>query len=570
MRAYTATGDRAICCYYDILAVRNGDKPAPAAFQSSTYWDDVIAGRTEHRIPKEGPLHSLSELMKARHFSDDEFELLKRVLDATKRLQAIEQIAFAATQGLYNPDTQEFVSEGAPRLDFASRLVHGKDYNASNAELADAVSRLVGRTDGRTAADVGAARERLRDSIFASVAFTLITFALMMLAARIVKRNLLSPLQELVAVAACSPRARIRDAFARPPASRGARGDRRARPARSTAWRRRSRTTSAARGDPVRTRGRARAGRAGDAGEVDVPGQHEPRDPHADERDHRHVAPGAAHRADAAPARLRRARSTAPASSLLGIINDILDFSKIEAGKLELERIRFRLEDVLDNASALLRQRAQEKDIELLFDIAEPTCPQRRWMGDPLRLGQVLMNLVATPIKFTDSGEVVLAVERHRATGGRRVSWSSRSRDTGIGMTPEQTARLFQPFTQADGSTTRRSAAPARPRRSRKRLVELMGGQHRRRQRAGRGQHLPLRAPVRRARHRAARAAAAGPLRAMRVLVVDDNPTAREILRELLDAGRRRCAGRSTRRRRQAAARPVEQARARRRRSTWC
>ncbi len=118
----------------------------------------MIAGRIKHSIPKDGNKRSVADLMKSQGFSNDELLALKRVIDATAEMNKVEQIAFAATQGLYNPDTREFVSDGPPRLDFASTLVNSDAYNLLKADLSTAVAGLVTMTDKRTSADV-----RLRD-----------------------------------------------------------------------------------------------------------------------------------------------------------------------------------------------------------------------------------------------------------------------------------------------------------------------------------------------------------------------------------------------------------------------
>ena len=159
--------------------------------------------------------------------------------------------------------------------------------------------------------------------------------------------------------------------------------------------------------------------------------------------------------------------------SLLGIINDILDFSKIEAGKLDMQRISFNLDDVLTNVATVTGTRAQEKRLECLFQFP-PDIP-RGLIGDPLRLGQVLINLVNNAIKFTDSGEVFVACRRLDSSADK-IQLQFVVRDTGIGMSPEQTAKLFRAFTQADESTTRKYGGTGLGLSISRRLVELMGG----------------------------------------------------------------------------------------------
>ncbi len=141
------------------------------------------------------------------------------------------------------------------------------------------------------------------------------------------------------------------------------------------------------------------------------------------------------------------------AESLLGIINDILDFSKIEAGKLDIEHTDFRLEDVFDNLANLVGLKAEEKGLELMFDI--PSNVPVALIGDPLRLGQILINLGNNAVKFTDSGEVVIRVEILEEQADDTLLHFS-VQDSGIDMSAEQQSRLFSSFSQADSSTTRK------------------------------------------------------------------------------------------------------------------
>ena len=141
------------------------------------------------------------------------------------------------------------------------------------------------------------------------------------------------------------------------------------------------------------------------------------------------------------------------ANALLGIINDILDFSKIEAGKMDIESVDFNLDDVMDNLANLVTVKAHEKEaLEVLFHVSQEV--PRFLVGDPLRLGQVLVNLSNNAVKFTDSGEIVVSAGLLKRNEDR-VTIQFSVRDTGIGLTEEQTGKLFQSFAQADTSTTR-------------------------------------------------------------------------------------------------------------------
>ncbi len=217
--------------------------------------------------------------------------------------------------------------------------------------------------------------------------------------------------------------------------------------------------------------------------------------------------------------------------SLLGLINDILDFSKIEAGRLELERTEFALADVLAHVIPVIQHSALEKGVEFLLS---PTPDVPPWLtGDPLRLGQILMNLLANAIKFTDSGEVELSVELNGQSADA-VTLSFSVRDTGIGMTPEQVARLFQPFTQADGSTTRRFGGTGLGLSICRRLADLMGGQIDVASAAGAGSTFRVTIPFGRAGTEHAPRVIPEAINGLRVLVVDDNRVSRTSLMRLL------------------------------------
>jgi PAS domain S-box-containing protein len=221
------------------------------------------------------------------------------------------------------------------------------------------------------------------------------------------------------------------------------------------------------------------------------------------------------------------------AQALLGIINDILDFSKIEAGKLEFENTEFRLEQVLEDLSSVVGQKVQDKNLEFLIASANDLPPNL--MGDPLRLGQILINLVNNAVKFTDRGEVVVTVVPEEKLAGRlKLRFSVR--DTGIGMTPEQAARLFQAFSQADSSTTRKYGGTGLGLSISKRLVELMGGEIWAESTYGVGSTFFFTAWLGIGSSEPERRRFVPDLSGIRALIVDDNPLAREITTERLKA----------------------------------
>jgi PAS domain S-box-containing protein len=217
------------------------------------------------------------------------------------------------------------------------------------------------------------------------------------------------------------------------------------------------------------------------------------------------------------------------AENLLGIINDILDFSKIEAGKMSLEQVPFRLEDVLDDFAGMVGLKAEAKGLELLFNT--PVDLPTALIGDPLRLGQVLVNLGNNAVKFTEAGEIVVGVEvRERLDA--KVELHFCVRDTGIGKTPEQTARMFRAFSQADNSITRRYGGTGLGLTISKNLVERMEGRIWVDSEADKGStfHFTARFGL---QPQPRRMLKADELQGLRMLVVDDNASAREILSEM-------------------------------------
>ncbi|THB63348.1 MAG: response regulator [Desulfovibrio sp.] len=222
----------------------------------------------------------------------------------------------------------------------------------------------------------------------------------------------------------------------------------------------------------------------------------------------------------------------AASDSLLGIINDILDFSKIEAGKLDLDTAPFNLDEVLGSLANMIALKAEEKDIEILFPT--DTNVPRSLVGDPLRLGQVLTNLATNAVKFTEHGEVVISTSVKERSPGKVVLAFS-VRDTGIGMSGEQVRGLFEPFQQADGSITRRYGGTGLGLSIAKRIVEAMGGEIKVASQEGRGSEFVFFAAFGlRSEEQEMCYLPPLDLRNMRVLVVDDNPTAREVLGEAL------------------------------------
>ncbi|MCZ8235923.1 MAG: response regulator [Inhella sp.] len=215
---------------------------------------------------------------------------------------------------------------------------------------------------------------------------------------------------------------------------------------------------------------------------------------------------------------------------LLGVINDILDFSKVEANKLSLEHIEFQLLPVLDNVFTLMGNKAVEKGLELVLD-CDPSVPNFL-VGDPLRLGQVLVNLGNNAVKFTERGDVVVRVSL-MAPLGERVALRFEVRDTGVGLSETQRAQLFQSFHQADASTSRHYGGTGLGLAISQRLVHLMGGEIGVDSTPGQGSTFWFTAVFDLG---ATQALPGDPLvlKGRRVLAVDDNEAARQVMQRLL------------------------------------
>ena len=214
--------------------------------------------------------------------------------------------------------------------------------------------------------------------------------------------------------------------------------------------------------------------------------------------------------------------------SLMLVINDILDFSKIQAGKLELDYGDFSVEDQVEHVCDLLAELAHQKGVELSCYVAPDIGP--RLVGDEQRIRQILLNLVGNAVKFTDRGEVRVRAKRLERTATHEHVWFE-IEDTGIGISPRSISTLFDPFTQADSSATRRFSGTGLGLSICRRLVEMMDGEIGVDSEVGRGSRFwfRVRFAAASAGHRAALESM--DLRGLRVLFVDDNPTNRQVLR---------------------------------------
>jgi signal transduction histidine kinase/DNA-binding response OmpR family regulator/HPt (histidine-containing phosphotransfer) domain-containing protein len=219
------------------------------------------------------------------------------------------------------------------------------------------------------------------------------------------------------------------------------------------------------------------------------------------------------------------------AKVLLQVINDILDFSKIEAGRLDIERVVFGFDEVLQNVSNLTAEQADQKNIELIFSVAENL--PKHLLGDPLRLGQVLTNLCSNAVKFTLHGEVIVSCSYTTDAKGNHTM-NITVKDTGIGMSKEQQAKLFKSFSQADASTTRKFGGTGLGLAISQQLVDMMGGKIYVDSELGRGSTFSFSIPIENADDTAPLPKIPVQLSALKILAVDDNENARAIMSTML------------------------------------
>jgi len=527
-RLYVTTGKPEYEKYFNqILGIRAGTLPRPLNYHS-TYWDLVLGGKS--RSTAMGPPQSILAALRKLHLSYEESSLLEEGERRSNALVSLEREAFNARKGIFKDALGEYTVHKQPDANLAIHIMFSDEYLKAKAGIMEPIETFIIVIDQRTSADLQKLQDELKrwtqaEIVVGGIASFIVILILLLAFGRIVR-----PTMQLV-----------------DQANRLEKGE---YESRNTI------TVKNEIGTLAKALNRMAAAVAYDIRqltavtnelniakqEAEVASQikgrflanmsHEIRTP-------MNAILGLAYLlaqtklTDRQSEYVRKIETAG--KSLLGIINDILDYSKVEAGKMNLESVDFRLDELLKNLATVLSVNAQSKDIEILFQI-DPGVPPKL-CGDSLRLQQVLMNLASNAVKFTDKGEVVLSVKKKRQDE-REVEIEFCVHDTGLGMTPDQVAGLFQAFSQADSSTTRRYGGTGLGLAISRKLVNLMGGDIVVQSTTGKGSEFKfsaLFAPTKEQIVVEKTSIAAIPAQ-LKILIVDDNDVARETAASIASA----------------------------------
>ncbi len=469
-RLYVSTGEARYQDYFlYILGIRNGSEPRPVDYGGS-FWDRMLSGQVEIAEIRgnNGEAVALRELMRRMGFTATEMALLNEAEDNSNDLVKLEDIAMNAVGGRFADDDGGFTREAEPDFDLARSIMYGERYHAAKEKISEPIDRFNRQIEQRLRSEMERLHQRSLRLADWQVMIALLTGSAMLIGLFHLRSAVLIPLRKLTRDARAL---RHRDYSTRVQIRRrdemGELGETFNEMAQAI-------SEDITNRDAVAVELRA----ARDTAEQAVKAKseflanmsHEIRTPMNGIMGMTDLLLGTELSKDQ---REYAGLINSSSQSLLTVINDILDFSKMEAGKMALDLHEFDLRDSIGDTLQTLGFRAQEKGLELAYQVQSdvPDC----LIGDLGRVRQILVNLVSNAIKFTADGEVVVDVQLESQTRDQ-VSLHFLVKDTGIGISPDKLDTIFESFTQAEGSTTRSYGGTGLGLTISQNLVELMKG----------------------------------------------------------------------------------------------